>query len=251
MMSAIKDVKTCSYVLDIQERIKGKLRYDEYVVRQNTNPYKVYVYSINPNPGAECLLIRGENNNKAYINPNRFPFITMSISPYSMLLRKNHQYVLWQMGFNFIYQVLNGYLKKYGESFYDGLFLENDTSSKGKTFYRLVIDRNDFQFDDYKALPGETMVTISEKFLVNDYMILEANPKYKHFDDIKAGDTIKVPSIFGKKIILYVDKITFLPMVQIIYDLKGLYARIELSSFVLNPDFTPMDFSKSNKKYGF
>jgi outer membrane lipoprotein-sorting protein len=48
-----------------------------------------------------------------------------------------------------------------------------------------------------------------------------------------------------------VDKLSFLPMVQIVYDDKGLYSRIEYSSFVMNPAFTEEDFSKKNKKYGF
>jgi uncharacterized protein DUF1571 len=251
MMTAMKEVKTCSFVLEIHERIKGVTRYDEYIVKLNTNPYKAYVYSVTPNPGAEGLLIKGENNNKVCVNPNRFPFITMNINPYSMLLRKNHQYTLWQLGFGFIHEVLEGYLKKYGNAFYDILSLEPDAISKGRPYYQLVIEKKDFHFDDYKVQAGETMVTIGQKLLVNDYMILEANPGYKHFNDIKAGDVIKVPSLFGKKIILFVNKTTFLPMVQIVYDHEGLYGRVELSSFVLNPNFTQMDFSKNNKKYGF
>ena len=247
----MKEVKTCSFVLDIQERIKGMMRYDQYVVKLNSNPYKAYIYSVTPNPGAEGLLIKGENNNKAYINPNRFPFITLSLSPYSMLLRKNHQYTIWQLGFTFIHEMLESYQKKYGDAFYNSLRTEADAVSKGRTYYQLVIEKNDFHFDDYKVLKGENIVTIGQKLLVNDYMILEANPEYKHFDDVKAGDVIKVPNIFGKKIVLYIDKTTFLPMVQIIYDNKDLYGRIELSSFVLNPNFTEMDFSKNNKKYGF
>ena len=251
MMFAMSDAKAYSFVLDIQERIKGKFRYDEYIVKLQANPYKAYVYSINPNPGAEGLLIKGENNERACINPNRFPFITLNLSPYSMILRKNHQYTFWQLGFNFIGSVLKDYQKKFGPSFYSHLQLDNDTIIKGKHFYRIVITQINFHFTDYTVKKGETIVTISQKLLVNDYMILEANPGCKHFDDVKAGDVIKVPSVFGKKIELYIDKINFLPLVQIIYDNKGLYSRIEFSSFVLNPGFTELDFSKNNKKYGF
>jgi outer membrane lipoprotein-sorting protein len=168
-----------------------------------------------------------------------------------MLLRKNHQYTFWQMGFNFISSVLNDYKKKFGSSFYSNLKMEPDTVLKGRSFYRLVIDQSNFHFDDYKVKDGETMVTIAQKLLVNDYMILEANPRYKHFDDVHEGDVIKVPNVFGKKIELYIDKINFLPLVQIIYDNKGLYSRIGFSSFVLNPGFTELDFSRNNKKYGF
>jgi outer membrane lipoprotein-sorting protein len=251
MMASMKEAKTYSFVIDMQERIKGKFRFNQYIVKINAYPYKAYVYSITPNPGAEGLLIKGENSDRACINPNRFPFITLNLSPYSMLLRRNHQYTFWQMGFNFIGSVLSDYQKKFGQSFYNNLQIETDTVSKGRSFYRVVINQSDFHFDDYTVKKGETMVTIATKLLVNDYMILEANPTYKHFDDVHEGDVIKVPNVFGKKIELYVDKINFLPLVQIIYDNKGLYSRIEFSSFVLNPAFTNLDFSRNNKKYGF
>jgi outer membrane lipoprotein-sorting protein len=251
MMAAMKGVKSCSFVIDMEEKVRGETKHYEYIVKQNTSPYKIYLYSIKPNPGTEALLIEGENNNKVYVNPNRFPFINMSLNPYNPLVRKTHQYTIWEMGFNYIHSVLDGYLKKYENSFYGFLSLEQDTVSKGKTYYKLVINKNDFRFDDYKVSAGETMTTIAEKLLVNDFMILEANPKYKNYDDVKTGDVIRVPNFYGKKIILGVDKTTFLPMVQNIYDHKGLYSRIDFSSVVLNPNFTPMDFSKENKKYGF
>jgi outer membrane lipoprotein-sorting protein len=82
-------------------------------------------------------------------------------------------------------------------------------------------------------------------------MVLENNPKLKNYDDVKEGQSIKVPSVFGKKITFYVDKRTYLPMVQIVYDDKGLYNRIEYSSCVINPVFREEDFSRKNRKYGF
>lgn len=251
MMSAMEKVKTSSFVVDLHERIKGEMKYDQYVVKLNSNPYKTYIYSVTPNPGAEALLIKGENHDKAVINPNQFPIPTLNLNPYHNLLRRNHQYTLWHFGFSFIYDILEGYKKKYGDLFFSYLHLGSDVVWKGKTYYQLIIENHNFNFENYTVKQGENLVRIGEKLMVNDYMILEANPKLKNFDDVKPGQVIKVPNAFGKKIIFYVDKTTFLPMVQIVYDDKGLYGKVELSSFVLNPHFTPDDFSKSNKKYGF
>lgn len=250
-IAAVKNARCYSFVLDMQERIRGTYRYNEYIVKINASPYKMYSYSVNPNPGAECLYVTGENNGKAYVNPGRFPFINFSMSPQNSLLRKNHQYQITQMGFNYICSVLQNFVKKYDGSFYDNLKIETDTFSKGKTYFRLMIEQKNFQFIDYKVQKGETMTSIADKFFINDFMILEANSKYKRYDEVKAGDIIKIPNTFGKKMELYIDKTTFLPFVQIIYDDKGLFSRIEFSSFVLNPNFTEMDFSKNNKKYGF
>jgi len=250
-MEAMRQVKACSFVLDIHERIRGVVRYDEFVVKLNANPYKVYVYSVTPNPGAEALLIDGENDGKAWINANRFLIPTLSLSPYGAILRKNHQYTLWHFGFGYIHDILNGYAEKYGDRFFGLLRAEEDVVWNGKTYHQLVIENDDFAFVDYTVQPGENLVGIGNKLMVNDYMILEANRGLRNFDDVKAGDRIRVPNSFGKKIVLYIDKDTFLPMVQIVYDHKGLYGRVELTSMILNPAFTPDDFSRHNKHYGF
>ncbi|MFI5220286.1 MAG: LysM peptidoglycan-binding domain-containing protein [Bacteroidia bacterium] len=251
MMKAMDNVQTCSFVVDVNERIKGVMKHDEYVIKLNAKPYKVYVYSIIPNPGAEALLIKGENHEKAVINPNRFPIPTLNLSPYHNLLRRNHQYTICHFGFEYISDILNGYMKKFGETFYSYMYPDADVTWKGKSYYQLVIENKNFGYENYTVKPGENLVKIGEKLIVNDYMILEANPHLKNYDDVKPGQVIKVPNSFGKKIIFYVDKNSFLPMVQIIYDDKGLYGRVEFSSFVLNPVFTKDDFSKENKKYGF
>jgi outer membrane lipoprotein-sorting protein len=251
MMAAMDGVKTCSFVLDLHERIKGELKHDQYVVKLNSIPYKAYIFSITPNPGAEALLKKGENNDKVIVNPDRFPIPTLNLSPYHNILRRNHQYTLWEMGFNYITNVLNGYMKKYGDSLYSYLRLDPDVIWNGKSYYQIVIEKKDFAWENYTVKAGETITTISNRLLVNDYMVLENNPDVKHFENLKTGQVIKVPNAFGKKIIFYADKLNFLPLAQIIYDEKGFYGRVEISSIVINPHFTDEDFSRDNKKYGF
>jgi outer membrane lipoprotein-sorting protein len=251
MMNAMKQVKTASFVLDINERIKGEMRHDQFIVKLNTRPYKAYVYSVTPNPGAEALYIEGENAGKAIINPNMRLIPTLHLSPYHPILRRNHQFTLLHFGFEYVYDVCSGYVQKFGNRFYDYLRLDKEITFNNQTYLQLILQTNEFKWVPYTVQKGENLVSISKKLLVNDYMILENNPKLKNYDDVKEGQIIKVPTVFGKKIIFYVDKLSFLPMVQIVYDDKGLYSRIEYSSFVMNPAFTEEDFSKKNKKYGF
>jgi outer membrane lipoprotein-sorting protein len=99
--------------------------------------------------------------------------------------------------------------------------------------------------------PGETVVTIGEKLKVNDHMILEINPAIDDYEDVKAGQVIKVPNSFARKIILKIDKKSFLPMAQTVYDEKGLYSVVEFSNFIANPKLTAEDFSPENPEYGF
>lgn len=251
MMAAMRQVKTASFVLDINERIKGEMRHDQFVVKLNTNPYKAYVFSVTPNPGAEALYVEGENGGKAVINASMRLIPTLHLSPYHSILRRNHQFTLLHFGFEYVHDVCKGYLQKMGKRFYSHLHIDEEVTFNNQKYIQLILQTDEFKWIPYTVQKGENLVAISKKLLVNDYMILENNPKVKNYDDVKEGQVIKVPTIFGKKIIFYVDKRSYLPMVQIVYDDKGLYSRIEYSSFVLNPVFTDEDFSKNNEKYGF
>jgi outer membrane lipoprotein-sorting protein len=250
-LQAMEKVKSASYTLNIKERIHGKYVYDHYQVKMQTDPFKAYVYSIKPNPGAEALYLEGCNNGKCLINPNRFPFMNLNLNPHSMLLRKNHQYNILQMGFDYMRGLLTQYVTLYGSTFVQMISRSPDTEAAGRTHYNLVIDNPNFGYKNYTVLEGETVVKIGEKLRVNDHMILEINPEIDDYEDVEAGQVIKVPNSFARKIILRIDKKTMLPLAQTVYDDKGLYSVVEFSNFVANPKLTEADFSPENPKYGF
>ena len=249
-MKAIESAKTMTYSLEMKERINGVIRFDHYNVKLQVKPFKVYSYSHIPNPGAEAIYIEGQNNNKVLVNPNAFPYMNLNLSPMSMLLRKNHQFGILQMGFTYTHNVmLNIYVNRKQE-FLQSLKTGDDVYWDKKNCYQLILDYQFFGWIDYKVQKGETVTTIAEKNFLNDYMILEKN-SLKDYESVRTGQVIKIPNVFCKKYVMYIDKVTLLPLVQIVYDDKGLYSYIEYHNFVLNPTFNEMDFSKDNKAYGF
>jgi len=251
MMYAMSKVQTCSYTLTLEERIYDKYLHGKLKVKLQVNPYRTYVYSIKPDEGAEVLYLEGENNGKVLINPNKFPFITISLSPFHYLFRKNHQYTAVQMGFKYLHDILKDNARTEKEYFFSSLSLKQEASIINKPYYILEIDNHKFGFINYKVMKGEDVTDIARKFFINDQMILELNREIKYFDDVSAGQVITIPNSFAKRIVFYVDKKTFLPLTQIIYDHKGLYSKIEFGAFVLNPVFAPDEFSRRNKKYNF
>ena len=70
-------------------------------------------------------------------------------------------------------------------------------------------------------------------------------------DDIKKGDIIKIPNDYSQKMILYIDKKTFFPVLIKVYDEVGLFEQYDYSNIVFNPVFASDDFLKSNKNYNF
>ena len=251
MLDAISRVKTATYTLTLHERVPNKFRDSEFKVKLDVNPFKLYALSNHPNPGAEALLIDGKNNMKALINPNRFPYVNLCLSPQCNLLRKNHHYTFNEIGFSYIQKILTGYLRNDSVTFYKTLHFYENIAYAGQQYYMLEMDYPSYSFVDYTVKEGETLTTIADKLLVNDYKILISNPKLSYYDDVKPGQVIKVPNAFARKIVLYLDKTTMLPLIQTVYDEQGLFGRYEIHNFNLNPVFAPDEFTETYAGYHF
>lgn len=249
MMKAVEQINTSTFTITIEERVFDKYLKSRHHVKLQTKPFKTYLKSEYPDKGAEVLYIEGANNGKALINPNKFPFMNVNLHPGSSLLRKNHQYTVAQMGFGHLYQILRGYERKEHEKFFQKLHVSKSTENNSE--FILEIHNNEFGYMNYKVMKGETLTTIAEKFLLNDQMILALNPGCDYYDDVRPGQVITIPNSFGKRIVFYNDKKTGLPLKQIIYDDKGLFSKVEFTSFVLNPVFRDNEFSREFQGYGF
>lgn len=236
--------KSCSFNLKTIERHGNAFTTSEFVAKVNNNPYKVLVYCVNPNPGVKALLVKGQNEDKVVVHPNGFPYFNINMSAYHSLLRKNHHFTMWEMGFGYIKTLFDDYVKKDSVMFVNALRVLPETEFDKKLVMRLEINPPAFYITDYVVKKGEKITTISKKLLLNDNMILEYNPKLKAMDDVEAGMVIKVPNVFAKRIVLYLDKNNFLPLVQEMYDDKGLFIRVEITGLVRNPAFDVNEFSK-------
>lgn len=251
MITAIENTKTCSYSFVGEDRIDEELKYSELLVRLQPKPLKAYIYSIKPNPGTKALFVEGENNNKILIDPNSFPYINLNFSPYHSIMRSQHHFTLYETGFEYVKTVMLYYYQKDSAAFVKALSGGNEVTYKNSNYYQVNVDQPGFAYVKYTVLPGENLVTIAKKLFVNDDMIRLANPVIDGFDDVKAGQVIRVPNGFAKKVIFLLDKTNFLPLVQEMYDEKGLYGRYTFSSFIWNPVFSPDEFTKGKKEYGF
>lgn len=251
MMDAMRNTKTCSFVISLKERLGGSYKESQYLVRMQTKPLKVYAYSINPDAGAEALYVEGKENGKALINPNKFPFVNLTLSLNNMLMRKHHHYTMLQSGFIYTQAILEKYIQREGSAFYKLWRQQPDTVIGTKKYLVLEMDNPGYGYTDYKVKSGETVTSIAEKILVNDHMILDLNKSIHDYDDVKAGQTIRVPNSFARRLRFFIDPVTRLPLIQEMYDDKGLYNRVVFSSVVQNPEFGELEFSRNNPKYGF
>jgi hypothetical protein len=252
MLSSCDNIKTAGFVLKSTERMKnGSFHESEIIVRLQRNPLKVYVYCVNPNPGAEALWRTNEIDNQVLINPNGFPFFNLKLNPRNSLLRKGQHHTIQEIGFDYIANVFKHYIGKYNEELYKNFSISGPETFDNRNCFVLTYDNHSFTYQNYSAKAGESVTGIAMSNFVSDFMLLCVNIDLKGYDAVKPGQVLKLPVTYGKKIVLYLDKNNYLPIVQIIYDEKGLYEKYEFHSFILNPKFDADEFNPKNKKYKF
>jgi hypothetical protein len=251
VIMAMDKVGSARYTLKKTERIKGKLIESENKVKLQLSPHKIYLLSSYPNSGAEVLWRKGENSDNVLVSPNRFPYITISLSPFSGLLRQAQHHTILDLGFGYMSNVLKSYIRKFGQKFFSTASLDGEVVWNSKRYYKLLIENSSFAHINYTVKKGDNLPKLASSFFVNDYMIMDNNPKISDYDDIKEGQQIKIPNAYAQKIIFYIDKETFLPLMQAIYDDKGLYEKFEISNLILNPHIPPVEFTPSFKEYSF
>ena len=82
-------------------------------------------------------------------------------------------------------------------------------------------------------------------------MVLTNNPKISWYNDVKEGQTIKVPNAYGKQTLLLIDKENFLPVSNTVFDDQGLYEKYEYIDLQINCVILPEEFTKNYKGYNF
>jgi len=252
MLSACDNLKTASFVLKSTEKMKnGTYHVSEIIVKLQRNPLKVYVYCVDPNPGAEALWRTNEIDNRVLINPNGFPFFNLKLNTRNPLLRKGQHHTIEEIGFDYIANVFRHYIGKYKEELYKNFSLGGTETFDSRNCIVLTYDNQSFAYQNYAVRVGESVTGIAKSNFVSDFMLLCVNKELKNYDAVKPGQVIKLPATYGKKIVLYLDKINYLPILQMIFDEKGLYEKYEFNSFVLNPPFDADTFNPKNDEYGF
>jgi len=94
------------------EFIDGK-----FYAKMNSKPLRIYIKNEKPKKGAEILYAEGENDNKILINPNTFPYVSMSLSSESNLLLAGGHHYIKQAGFSQMSKTFILYKEKYGDDF--------------------------------------------------------------------------------------------------------------------------------------
>jgi len=244
----VGNIKTLTYTMVYNERLDGgKSHVDSSYVKLQRVPHRIFMKM---SDGAEVLWAEGVNNGNAWVHPNSFPYVTLELDPDGMVMRKNQHHGIENAGFDYFASVLKQAADKVGKNFDSHFLYLGEMTFSGIKCYKLVVIDPDFKYTSYLVTKGETIYSIAKKLSVSEYMIMQHND-LSSYTDISAGQTIMVPSDYGKEMTLYIDETSMLPLLLRVDDEKGLFEQFIFRNLKVNPAIAAAEFSKEYKDYHF
>ncbi|WP_420582867.1 DUF1571 domain-containing protein [Reichenbachiella sp.] len=240
-----------TYTITKHERIDGKLKKQVSFTKMQKNPYRVYLRQSFPNDGMEVLYVQNENNDKALINPNGFPWINLKLDPRDGIMRNDQHHTIFQSGFDHVVAILEFLCDKYQHEVEKMVMYNGEVDQQGRRSFEISFSNPYFEIIDYTISDQETIEDVATKYKLSAYMILECNPKIKDYEDVNPGQVIKIPNDYSPKLNLVIDAEKFIPLKMEVIDEKGVYEQYVYSEVVINPKFDPAEFAAGFESYGF
>ncbi len=233
------------------ERINDKYIKGSFDGKLKTDPFKIYFKNNFPNEGVEILYKIGENSDRAWVNPNSFPYFTMSFSPDNKLICAGGHHTFRMVGFSTFDRLLFRYESMYKENFYEYIQYVGVVKWKDMICYKLTFKHPDYKIVKYKAKKGENLFRIASSRDLNIAKLKDLNTEINPRSELDVGKEILITNTYEKQIVFYIDSKSFLPVYQEIYDEKGLYEKYAYSNLKYKNPIPEDEFSVNFKEYDF
>lgn len=249
MMDSAKKVNYIRFSMKALERVEFGYSTANTKVKLQMYPRKSYL--INVDKKLEVLYNEGELHNKCLVKPHVFPYITLTLDPKGNLMRKNQHFTVHELGFEYTVRTIVVALSKEKENISKHLTYAGKAIKNKMNCHVLVYENLSFGYNDYIVKDRETVTSIANQFIVNDYMIRTRNKLYDEYGYLKKGSVIKIPNYYCKKAIFYIDEATMLPVSMSIFDEVGLFESYEYYDIELHKPIPQEEFKRSYKDYRF
>jgi hypothetical protein len=248
MYDSIKNVRTVQLTVFAIERIENKFLTATSNIKVQTNPRKIYFH--NPEKKIEVLYNSENSRHKALVKVHNFPYLALNLDPTGNIMRKNQHYTIHELGYEFIGKSIALTLSKDKEGINNFTYLGKRLKN-GFNCYLLEYENKIYSYVNYKVTDKETASSIASKLCVNDYLLRNKNDLLNDFGYLRRGTVLKVPTLYCKKAVLYIDEKLMLPVAISLYDDAGLFESYEYSALEVNKTFKPEEFTRGYKEYGF
>ncbi|MCH8331821.1 MAG: LysM peptidoglycan-binding domain-containing protein [Bacteroidetes bacterium] len=141
--------------------------------------------------------------------------------------------------------------EKYNDSLTKLVTIEKDIRWDDRECYQVNVEISNFGYVDYIVKKGERLEDIARAKNISEYIIIEENEDIDDHKDVKEGQLIIIPTDYAKKMVFFIDKKRFIPLVIPAYDDKGLFEEYKYLGVRLNTMIPEEEFSKNYDDYGF
>ncbi len=252
MQAVLRTINRSTFDLYSKERFGSEYLKKKMRFRMQESPKKVYFKDIDE--GVELLYVKGWNSDKGYINPNGFPWINVSLSIYDSKVVEENHHTIMDVGMGFVIELLRGFensVKKYGKDRSTLYTYKGSVNWNGKDCHKIeMVPPVTFKYINYTTKEDIYLFDLARKLVASDYLIKEKN-NISYTRKIRKGTTLSVPTTYAKKVIVYVEKKSMLPLAQFLYDERGLFEQFEYFNFNAKPTFQSNEFTTDCKLYGF
>jgi len=247
MYDSIRNIKTVRQKVSAIERIETKFSTSKSEIKVQVQPRKLYY--LNRSKQLE-ILYNSEVSDKALVKVNTFPYMTVNLDPAGNIMRKNQHYTIHELGYDFIGKSIALTIKKDKDGLHNFIY-RGKVAKNGYHCYLIEYENKNYGYVDYVVGEKETASLIAYKLCVNDYLLRYRNDLLNDFGFLKRGRILKVPNLYCKKAILFIEEKMMLPVAISLYDNIGLIESYEYTNIELNRPFKPGEFDKDYREYDF
>lgn len=252
MKKAINEVNQSTFILETKERWGTEYKNKTMSFRMQESPKKVYMKDMDT--GVELLYAEGWNDNKGFINPNGFPWVNLSLNVFdSKVVAENH-HTIFDLGLGFVNKLLAGFestIEGTGKSKASIYKYKGTVVYDGKTCHEIwIFPPVDFKYRDHVMKKDQKLMDLSREIVASDYLIKEKN-NLNYTRTIKKGTSLSVPTAYAKSVKVYIDTKTYFPVVQMLFDERGLFEKYSYKKLDVKPSFEKNEFTSECDKYGF
>jgi outer membrane lipoprotein-sorting protein len=234
---AVRQYNQLSFTFHYKERFRGRgIVEGDMDMKIMEGPDKmVYVRARKPE---KAQLIWGVHEGKVWVNKG----LKLKLNPFNNLLMKNSHHPLYRAGFQRTRDIIMQTYEARKEDVNNMVQVKGSVTFDGRDCWHVVLTDHNYRIVDYVVKDGDNLVSLAEARAIPEMRILELNPKVKGYFGLTPGETIRIPTSYGKITILYVDKQTYLPLYQRVEDDLGLFTEYKHYDMNVNPGLTESDF---------
>lgn len=226
MHENLQDISAHSYRLQLKERKMDKsYHHGEMLIEVENSPLKIRAELLEPNQGPLVEYDASRDVDEATVTPKKWlPAVKIKSEIHGNMLRRGH-YAINETSLSYFDEIIRRsefFFQKNG-TYNNSVRYSGSVIINRKTCHKIELIDHQYHIKNYRVKKGENLIDISQKLLIPPFKIRELNPQLDSYYEVGEGSSIKIPSSYSKRSVIYIDAQQFLPRRLEVYDDNGTF----------------------------